>query len=405
MKYCGLLFSPSVQLYQMSKKENRSTGYSTLLFFVLMTICHVVNAQRKDSITVDLNRNEFAKGDSINIEVNFPDYRTVANAATVQLWIENTKTGTRWKFRYPLINGYLNAKLKVDSNIQDGIYAFNFLLQKSFFTLKGHTVNAGKKDNQLNYVIISKSKQTLLNKVPLDEKKSFLLRNLLFQDSAFIIFSKPGHKNNDLLIDIKTPLDSAFEPIASCTKFIVVGKAADGAIEQRDTASYVFNTGNTRYKIILPEVVIKTKSNKKLEDFEKENVSGNFLGEDAIVFDGLNSDEIANAPDLYFYLSTRIGGLQLITDNETGNRSFTWRGQPTDLYLNEIKLDTETPFWINPSDIAMIKIFRPGTVLSSDAGAGGAIAIYTKTGEYKQATNRNYSFYILGYTGIESTWK
>ena len=93
------------------------------------------------------------------------------------------------------------------------------------------------------------------------------------------------------------------------------------------------------------------------------------------------------------------------TDNETGNRTFIWRNQPTQIYINEIRLDAETPLWINPADVAMIKVFRPGTVLMADASAGGAIAIYTKTGEYRQSNNRNYSFYILGYTGLESIWK
>ncbi len=176
-------------------------------------------------------------------------------------------------------------------------------------------------------------------------------------------------------------------------------------LKQVDTASYSFKADNTQYKIILPEVVLKTESNKRLEDFERENTSGNFSSPDAIMLDGITSDEIANAPDFYTYLTIKVGGFRLDTDNTTGNRSFTWRGQPTDIYLNEIRLDPETPLWINPSDIAMIKIFRPGTSITSDAGGGGAIAVYTKTGEYKQSKNRNYSFYISGYTGVESTWK
>jgi hypothetical protein len=75
------------------------------------------------------------------------------------------------------------------------------------------------------------------------------------------------------------------------------------------------------------------------------------------------------------------------------------------MYINEIRLDPEIPVFINPSDIAMIKIFRPGTALSADGGAGGSIAIYTKTSQYSKATNRNYSFFINGYTGLEAVWK
>lgn len=378
--------------------------FLAVLFITSAFFCNCLYAQSVEGFTVGLNKNNFTKGDSIVIDATLSNYKSIAKTATVQLWIENTKTGRRWKFRYPLINGYINAKLKIDSNMNEGTYAFNFLLQKTFFSLSGHTSNVGKKDQFLNYVMISKNKQTIIDVVTLDEQKDFSIRNLLFQDSAFIIFSKPNKKNSDLLIDVQAPLDSSFVPLASITKFITVGDTLV-PVKIRDTANYLFKPDNTQYKTMMPEVILRSKSTRRLDDFDRETTSGNFSSPDAIMLDGITSDEIANAPDLYIYLSIKVGGLRLETDNTTGNRSFTWRGQPTDIYLNEIRLDPETPFWINPPDIAMIKIFRPGTSLASDAGGGGAIAIYTKTGEYKQSKNRNYSFYISGYTGLESTWK
>ena len=385
-----------------SKKNNLYKSTATTL--LAMAFSGLLQAQDSSGLFVQLNKTSFSKGDSIIIEASLPNYKSIAKTATLQLWAENIKTGRKWKFRYPLINGYISAKLKIDSSMGGGTYAFNFLLQTSFFSINGHVSNAGKKDKQLNYAMISKNKQSILDVAALNEQKDFSIRNLLFQDSAFIIFSRPGQKNNDLLIDIKTPLDSSFVPVASVTKFIVVGDTSS-ALAPTDTSAYHFSATETQYKIILPEVVLKTKSNKRLEDFDNENSTGSFAGDDAVVLDGLTSDEIANAPDLYLYLTRKIGGLRVDTDNETGNRTFIWRNQPTQIYINEIRLDAETPLWINPADVAMIKVFRPGTVLMADASVGGAIAIYTKTGEYRQSNNRNYSFYILGYTGLESIWK
>ncbi len=376
----------------------------TVLCILLLPGFNLVQAQQTNNLLVQVDRPSFAKGDSISFEATLPDYKTVAKTATLQLWAENVKTGKKWKFRYPLINGYIHAKLKIDSTLEEGVYALNFLLQKSFFSIKGNVSNAGKKDKLINYVMISKSRQSIMDIAELTDEKDFAVRNLLFQDSAFIIFSRPGKKNNDLEIKIETPLDSVFTPIASVTKFIVIGDTA-ASITATDTSVYHFNAEETKYKIIMPEVVLRTKSNKRLQDFDSENSTGTFSGSDAQVLDGLSSDEIANAPDLYLFLTQKIGGLRVETDNETGNRSFKWRGQSTEIYINEIRLDAETPLWINPADVAMIKVFRPGTVLMSDAAGGGAIAIYTKTGEYRQAGNRNYSFYILGYTGQEAVWR
>jgi hypothetical protein len=374
---------------------------------ILLSNC-VAYAQEKDSITVQLTNTVFHKGDTIGFEVNLQNYTKVAKTATIQLWIENIKTGGRWRYRYPLVNGYISAKLKVDSSLPDGLYAFNFLMQKSFFTLNGHAQNITTNQKVLNYVMISKNKQTVADFVELNDQQSFAIRNLLFQDSAFIIFADPKqkHKSNNLLINIETPLDSVFVPVATGTKFIMVGHVEnDGVKKAIDTAGYVFKTDDGRYKMVMPEVVVKTKSKKRLEDFDRENTTGSFTGSDAIILDGISSDEIANAPDLYTYLSIKVGGLRLETDNTTGNQSFSWRGQAVDMYINEIKLDPEIPVLINPSDIAMIKIFRPGSTLSADTGAGGAFAVYTKTAQYSKATNRNYSFFINGYTGLDAVWK
>jgi hypothetical protein len=381
-----------------------NVAFVSLMFLLFFTLS--ASAQEKDSMSVQMNRNAFAQGDTINFEVTLKNYSKVGRTATIQLWIEEIKTGKRWKFRYPLINGYVNAKILVSDVVNNGQYALNFLLQKTFFQLSGNIKNATTNDKLINYVMISKNKQTLVDVMPLDNHQSFSLANLLFQDSAFIIFSKPKQKNNDLLVEIKTPLDSAFTPASTETRFITIGTADTVTRKDANTLSnYVFKADSTPYKMILPEIVIKTKMKRRVEEFETENVSGLFTSTDATILDGIESDEIAKAADLYTYLTMKMGGLNLETDNQTGNRTFTWRSKPTEIYINEIKLDSEIPITINPSDIALIKIFPPGVTVSSGSGAGGAIAIYTKTGEYGKTTNRNYSFYILGYTGLESTWK
>lgn len=386
------------------QKQRYENAVLTVLCTLLLPCFNFLQAQNSIGLVVEVNSTSFAKGDSLSFEATLPGYKTVAKTATLQLWAENVKTGKKWTFRYPLINGYIHAQLKIDSSLEEGVYALNFLLQKSFFAVKGKVSNAGKKDKLINYAMISKSRQSIIDMAELNDEKEFAVRNLLFQDSAFIIFSRPGKKNNDLEIKIETPLDSAFTPVASVTKFIVIGDTT-AALTATDTSAYLFTAAGAKYKIIMPEVVLRTKSNKRLQDFDSENSTGSFSGSDALVLDGLSSEEMANAPDLYLYLTQKVGGLRVETDNETGNRSFKWRGQPTEIYINEIRLDAETPLWINPADVAMIKVFRPGTVLMADAAGGGAIAIYTKTGAYRQAGNRNYSFYILGYTGQEAVWK
>ena len=365
-------------------------------------------AQSADSnLVVDLNKSSAYKGDTINFDATLKNYSSGEQVSTLHLWIEEIKTGKQWHFRYPLLNGSISAQLKVSDLVNDGEFAFNFSVQKSFFSISGQVKNIEKsKTKFLNYVIISKDKEAMTDVVSLNDDLCFSIDRILFQDSAFIIFSNPKNKKNELKIDIKTALDSAFIPKNITTRFITIRNLNDTITNhQQKLNEYSFSENNSLYKTIMPAVIVNSKSKKLIEDFEKENVTGLFSGSEDILLDGLSSDDIANASDLYTYLSSKVGGLRVETNGESGNRFLTWRKKPTELYINEIKLDSEESLDINPSDIAMIKIFRPGIPISMGSNEGGAIAIYLKTGAYKKSTDRSYSFYILGYTGLMTLWK
>ena len=167
---------------------------------------------------------------------------------------------------------------------------------------------------------------------------------------------------------------------------------------------YVFNAEDTIYKTVLQEVVVTAKAKKMVDKFLEENGSGMFNGADAIVLDGLESDEIANSTNLYNYLSSQVGGLNVVYDEE-GTRKFEWRKHTTQIYIDEIKVDPSLFDDINPSDVALIKIYRPGVTVSFGSASGGTIAIYMKKGAYSKPKKISNNFYISGYSGLETTWK
>jgi hypothetical protein len=387
-------------------KKTPSMGkHIIILFFLVIQLQGNVYSQKTDSLSIELNKTLFSQGDTINIEANLKDYLKICKAGTINLWIEEIKTGKKWRYRYPLLNGYLNAQLKIDEHIADGDYAFNFLLQKSFFSLYGAFKNAGKKDSTLRYTLFTKNMQTVLDKVPLDEDKYFYMGGLLFQDSAFIIFSKNGNRGKNVQVDIKTPLDSSYKPAMSATKLIRIGTYSD-SIKPSDIIfeKYSFDRDSALYKKMLPTIVLKSKLKKQVDEYEKENVSGLFKSDDAIVLDGLETDQISQAGDLFSYLSSKAAGLTVERD-DSGMQFLKWRKHKTEVYVNEIKTDPEEIQGINNSDIAMIKIFRPGTPVSFGSGEGGTIAIYTKVGSYKNPYKTGNTFYILGYSALDMIWK
>ncbi|MCX6204207.1 MAG: hypothetical protein NTY43_07895 [Bacteroidetes bacterium] len=82
------------------------------------------------------------------------------------------------------------------------------------------------------------------------------------------------------------------------------------------------------------------------------------------------------------------------------------RDFPVDLYIDEAKIDNASQLYINPSDVAMIKVFGPldgGPVSNPRNISSASIAIYSKRGEY-QDTERKYNFLVKGYTPSVIIW-
>jgi hypothetical protein len=129
-----------------------------------------------------------------------------------------------------------------------------------------------------------------------------------------------------------------------------------------------------------------------------------FGGSDGMVIDGLESDEISRALNLFNFLMTKVAGIN-IKNNDEGEEILTWRKHRTDIYIDEIKVAPDLALQISLSDIAMIKIFEPGVQVSFGSGAGGTVAIYLKNGVYKRENKPTNNFRIMGYTGLEVIWK
>jgi hypothetical protein len=373
-------------------------------FFILLVIFNSIQTLRAaDSLEISINRNFFMQNDSVHIEAWLPGYTKQTRAVTLHLWIENIKTHQRWQYRYPLLNGYVKIDLLVNPSIQDGVYAFSFLLNRQFFAIRGRIVNGIKKDTAIQYLLLTKNSNAVIEQLVLGNQKNFILSNLVYPDTAFFVFSPIVKKRvNPLELQIATPLDSSFTPVFTKNIFISIGKKDTGG-QTTAVNNYLLNTANYNGKRYWNEVVIIGKRNALAEKFTKENSTPLFSSIDEIVLDGLGSDEMANAPDLFTYLSFRIPGLSAESDSESGNRILTWRKHATAIYLNEYKLGENEFPGINPDDIAIIKFFRYNPMLSNSEG--GVLAIYTKTPGYQKKGKNKYSFKVMGYDPLSGNWQ
>ena len=68
-------------------------------------------------------------------------------------------------------------------------------------------------------------------------------------------------------------------------------------------------------------------------------------------------------------------------------------------------MDSTDHTFISPTEIAMIKVYRPPAQLSGFSGGAGAIAIYTKKGAFANNSKSRHNFVVKGYTKVESVWE
>jgi hypothetical protein len=377
----------------------------SILLFALNSM--QVKASFSDTLVVIFDKQNFVRGDSIEIEVYTEPYRPAQPAQTLHLWIDNVKTGQRWKYRYPFLKGRYKFVLRAGNGLPNGTYAFNFLLQKKFLAVKGKLKNAEEGTGSVNYIAIAKNKAPIIDGAELDADGSFKIDNLFYTDSVYFGFS-PDKKSkvNPLKISIESPIDSAFVPEATTTEFVTIGSMEAETISGDNNAGgYVFTLADKKDKRLLAEIVLTSKKKARREKFEQENVSGLFASDNAKTIDFYESDELKNYPDIYSYLTANIAGLTTFNDEQTGRTILYWRKEKVNIFVDEF-LDIDfSPVSLSVQDIEMVKIFSPGSRLGLD-GFGGSVAIYTRRFSNRSANRlSNYTFYIKGYTQKNADWK
>jgi hypothetical protein len=127
---------------------------------------------------------------------------------------------------------------------------------------------------------------------------------------------------------------------------------------------------------VMENITVSARAKTAKEKMEEKYVSGLFSG-DGRSFDLINDPLASSYMDIFQYLQGKVAGLQIASG--AGGASLSWRGGTPALYLNEMQTDASMLSGTPVSDIAYIKVFRPGESIVS-GGGNGVIAIYTRKG-------------------------
>lgn len=357
----------------------------------------MASAKAQPNIVVKWDVNNPKPGQSFTFEAQIENYNH--KYGTLNLFIEDMTHEHQWKLRYPLENGVAAGILSLPDSFPPGVYAFNFSLRRELVHIMGR-VKDKKPPPQINYVAMAANKEATAGTIAVDADGYFQVPNLVFDEKASFVFSPVEKtKENWLDVEIETPVDSSFPPLATQTVFLTIGQPAIKA----DTAHYAFKWENGNApKSTLEDVVVIGKAKTPAEKMVSTFMGGWFDGA-GYVYDGLSTDEITTALSVFDYLMGRVPGLQIYNNKDSSGFMVHWRGFEPAYFIDGMETDQQGLLSVATSEIAVIKVIRPPFYGVSMGSAGGAILILTKKGQTGTRYGNKFRYVVNGYTPQEYT--
>ena len=252
-------------------------------------------------------------------------------------------------------------------------------------------------DESLNVILSRKDSSTQMLSVPHLSGLKFGITGLVFYDTAraFYQFNVNHKLSNEAAVTFNTGIIKGSRVVKPLTQSFEGWTAEDSLYLRRNrfiTEEIARVKPITDQKVkTLESVTVKGRVKTDAEKLDEKYASGMFSGGDAYTFDLINDPYALAMMDIFQYLQGKVAGLQIVTGNGPGGApSLSWRGSTPSLYLNEMQVDASQLQSTPVSDVAMVKVFRPGSGVGFGGGAGGVIAVYTKKGGDEKKSDPNF---------------
>ncbi len=240
------------------------------------------------------------------------------------------------------------------------------------------------RDESINLILKKKDSSTQMLQVPRMAGMKFGIAGLIFYDTAQAYYQFNGNRklSSEAAVVFTNGLLGGYRKIKPMNLPAMNWTAADSALLKKNR---MIVTENIRRQSMLDmkvktleTVTVKAREKSAADKLSEKYTSGMFSQGDAYTFDMINDKFVVGYPDIFAYLQGKIAGLT-ISNNGT-QTSLQWRGGTPGVYLNEMQTDISQLKSIPVTDIAMVKVFRPGSGIGIGGGSGGTIAVYTKKG-------------------------
>jgi hypothetical protein len=243
------------------------------------------------------------------------------------------------------------------------------------------------KDESMNVIFQDKDSATNMLTVPYVSNGKFSLGGLIFYDTAkaYYQFNTNRNLSNEAAVIFKNGLYTAPKKLRPFDMTMPIWSPDDSSLIRKSQQVFVeiarIHAQDKKVQNLAP-VTVRRRVKSDKEKLDEEYASGLFEGGNSTIFDLLNNTGYG-AQDIFSYLQGRVAGLQVTINGPTP--SLSWRGSTPAVYLNEMLTDPSQVKNININEIAMVKVFSPGSGGAISSSGGGVIAVYTKKGRDRKA--------------------
>jgi hypothetical protein len=248
----------------------------------------------------------------------------------------------------------------------------------------GVDVNRISKEESLNIIFrVHDSTNSMLTATMVTPGK-FHVGGLIFYDTAkaYYEFNQDKKLSNQAAVIFRNGLYNGARKVRPFAMTMPVWSPDDSSLIRKSRLVYEeiarmqIQDKNVR---TLAVVTVKGRGKSDKEKLDEQYSKGLFSGGNASIFDLMDDKAASGYGDIFSYLQSKVAGLSI--NNTSSTPSLSWRGSTPDLYLDEMQVDPTSLKTIPVQDIAMIKVFSPGSATGLSGGAGGIISVYTRKGK------------------------
>ncbi len=308
-----------------------------------------------------------------NIHEPYKYFLNKADSTIAHLDLLMLTNGWR-RFTWPDIMAYTYSPLKFA--FETSLYAAGKVMQANGKT----PLISGK----INLIVKGEDSTTIMSEASINKQSQFVVNNINFQKEATLFYQGTNIKKESGIVSIKL-FPTYIDTLKRLYFLLPSTKYTAEPIERAITDAWDLLPSSSKTKT-LDAVILKSKKRSVEDSLNYVYATDIFLGSDQT----LVMDE-GNYYDIWQYLQRMVPGiainktdtgLQVNFSRYAGLNLFSSDGGPSGVifFLNEVPVSVDIVDFLNPNDLAMVKIFKgaSGIALGADRGA---IALYTTKGK------------------------